>query len=111
MPWEQRTMKEQREEFVLSARNCKNFSRLCREFGISRKTGYKWLKRANNGETMNDQSRKPKRSPQRTPAAIEHKVLSVRQQHPAWGASKIRHILGISNKKGAIYSVLRIKNP
>ena len=93
MPWEQRTVKQQREEFVLSARNCLNFSVLCREFGISRKTGYKWLNRANNGEMVNDQSRKPKCSPQRTPSAIEHKVLSVRQQHPAWGASKIRHIL------------------
>ena len=93
MSWEQRTVKQQREEFVLSARNCKNFSRLCREFGISRKTGYKWLKRANNGDTMDDQSRQPKHTPQRTPANIESKVLSVRQQHPAWGASKIRHVL------------------
>ena len=97
MSWEQRTVEQQREEFVLLAKDCPNFSRLCREFGISRKTGYKWLNRANNGEMMNDHSRKPKRSPQRTPAAIEHKVLSVRQQHPAWGASKIRHIL-LKNK-------------
>ena len=88
-----KTLEQQREEFVLLAKNCPNFSRLCREFGISRKTGYKWRNRANNGEMMNDQSRKPKRSPQRTPAEIEHKVLSVRQEHPAWGASKIRHIL------------------
>ena len=97
MSWEQRTVEQQREEFVLSAKNCLNFSRLCREFGISRKTGYKWLGRANNGETMNDQSRKPKHSPQRTPVAIESKILSVRQEHPAWGASKIRHIL-VKNK-------------
>ena len=97
MPWEQRTVKEQREEFVLSARNCKNFSRLCREFGISRKTGYKWLKRANNGETLDNQSRKPKFSPQRTPTAIENRVLAIRQEYPAWGASKIHHIL-VKNK-------------
>ena len=97
MSWEQRTVEQQREEFVLSARNCLNFSRLCREYGISRKTGYKWLERANNGETLDNHSRKPKQSPQRTPIEIEHKVLAVRNAHPAWGANKIRHIL-LKNK-------------
>ncbi len=46
MPWEYKTERKQREEFVLEARESKNFSALCRDFGISRKTGYKWRRRA-----------------------------------------------------------------
>ena len=41
MPWEHRTVKEQREEFVSAAQGCSNFRALSREFGISRKSGYK----------------------------------------------------------------------
>ena len=41
MPWESKTVEKLREEFVLAARTSGNFSSLCREFGITRKTGYK----------------------------------------------------------------------
>ena len=61
MPWEYKTVRAQREEFVLAAQRGGNFSALCREFGISRKTGYKWMQRAQNGEEFDDRSRKPKR--------------------------------------------------
>ena len=45
MPWEHKTVKEQREEFVSAAQGCSSFSALCRMFGISRKSGYKWVQR------------------------------------------------------------------
>ena len=50
MPWEQKTVIEQREDFVLAAHGCRNFSALCRQFGISRKSGYKWVHRFKEGE-------------------------------------------------------------
>lgn len=43
MPWEEKTVMEKRKEFIERAAECGNFSELCREYGISRKTGYKWL--------------------------------------------------------------------
>ena len=83
-------MKDQREEFVGLARQADaNVSELCRRFGISRKTGYKWLAR----EDLTDRSRRPKSSPTRMPAELEAKVLAVRAEHPAWGARKIAHVL------------------
>ena len=93
MPWEYKTVRAQREEFVLAAQRGGNFSALCREFGISRKTGYKWMQRAQNGEEFDDRSRQPKRVSARTPEAIEGKILAVRTEHPGWGARKIKIVL------------------
>ena len=45
MPWRSKTVENLRKEFVLSANESMNLSALCREFGITRKTGYKWVKR------------------------------------------------------------------
>ncbi|MFX6149321.1 leucine zipper domain-containing protein, partial [Acinetobacter baumannii] len=78
MPWSQTTVKQQREEFVRLARRADaNIAQLCRRFGISRKTGYKWLSR----EDLDDRTRRPHSSPSRTPAAIEERVLAVRAEH------------------------------
>ena len=49
MPWGARTVEEKREEFVLAVKRSTNFSALCREFGITRRTGYKWVRRAADG--------------------------------------------------------------
>ena len=90
MPWSQTTVKQQREEFVRLARRADaNIAQLCRRFGISRKTGYKWLSR----EDLDDRTRRPHSSPSRTPAAIEERVLAVRAEHSAWGARKIACVL------------------
>lgn len=83
-------MSDQRVEFVRLARSPDaNISELCRRFAISRKTGYKWLGR----EDCEDRSRRPRSSPTRTDAALEAKVLAIRDKHPAWGARKIAHVL------------------
>ena len=68
---------------------------LCRRFGISRKTGYKWLERyAMEGQPgLADRSRRPHRSPARTPPSLEQLVCAVRREHPAWGGRKIHHRL------------------
>ena len=60
-------------------------------FQISPNNGYKWVKRYQQQgvEGLANRSHRPRRSPRRSPEAIEQKVLSVREEHPAWGARKI----------------------
>ena len=93
MPWECKTMEKLREEFVTNAICCNNFSALCREFGITRKTGYKWLKRYLNGLPLSDMPKTPNRITNKTPEPIEKLIVSVRNDNPAWGAKKIKHVL------------------
>jgi transposase InsO family protein len=96
MPWKTTTTMSLRTEFVMLAQQKKiNFSELCRRFGLSRKTGYKWLKRqAQSGaEGLADRSRRPKHSPRQIAAALEKQVVVLRQQHPAWGPRKLRRRL------------------
>lgn len=59
---------------------------LCARFGISRTTGYKWLRRYRDGgvDALRDQSRAPKRCPHRTPEPIRQLVIEARQAHPRW---------------------------
>ena len=101
MPWKDKTVEEQRREFVEAAKASGNFSRLCREYGITRKTGYKWLKRSEE-ENLSDRSRAPHRTPGRTPIEIEEAILKVRAENPEWGAKKILRILeneGVEDKE------------
>jgi transposase InsO family protein len=68
---------------------------LCREYGISTKTGYKFLARYEQlGEFgMEDVSRRPKRSPQATPVEVIDKIVALRLEHPSWGPRKLRSVL------------------
>jgi transposase InsO family protein len=96
MPWKEITTMSARTDFIQLAKlEEANISQLCRQFGISRKTGYKWLKREREmgPSGLEDRSRRPHKSPKRTKAAIETQVLAVRQKHKAWGGRKIRKIL------------------
>ena len=93
MPWEEVTIMAQRAVFIeLALRERANMRALCREFGITPRTGYKWLKRfRDEGEAgLYDRSRRPKRSPRRSSARTEGAVLKVRSEHPAWGGRKIQ---------------------
>ena len=93
MPWKEQTVEKLREEFIASARTSMNLSKLCREFGISRPTGYKWLARAKQGEPMIDRSRAPHRVTRKTPTELEQAILEIRAQNPAWGGKKIRQVM------------------
>ena len=93
MPWEEVSVMSQRKEFVELARVEEiNLRELCRRFGISPTTGYKWLERFRvDGEAgLADLPRRPRRSPGRTGPAIEEMVLKARDAHPAWGGRKLR---------------------
>lgn len=93
MPWKDKTVEELRKEFVEAAESCSNFSSLCREFGITRATGYKWLKRYENDESLSNKSRRPNVTANKTPQAVEDKILETRSIHPGWGAKKIKVVL------------------
>jgi transposase InsO family protein len=86
----------QRLDFVTLAQSeSSNLAQLCRRFGISRKTAYKWLRRYRSGGSaeLRDRSRKPAQSPKRTPASMESRVVALRTEHPSWGARKLRRRL------------------
>jgi transposase InsO family protein len=91
MPWQEVSIVDQRREFVrLAMQEGANRRELCRRFGIHPDTGYKWLDRWACGEAeLRDHSRRPHSSPSRSDTAMEARVLSVRDAHPAWGARKI----------------------
>lgn len=91
MPWSEVSVMELRMEFVmLASQPGANVAGLCRRFGISRKTGYKWLDRAaSGGPALSDRSRRPRSSPHRTAEEMEAAVLAVRSEHPCWGGRKI----------------------
>ena len=93
MPWESKTVEELRKEFVLAERESSNFSPLCREFGITRKTGYKWKERFVNGESLSDLSRKPNTVANKTDTDTEMLIVSLRTENPGWGAKKLKQVL------------------
>ncbi|NNJ48494.1 MAG: IS481 family transposase [Acidimicrobiia bacterium] len=83
-------------EFVrLVSEGVVSVAELCRRFGISRQTGYVWLRRyQQEGEAgLVDRSRRPRSHPEQTPEAMVGLVCSVRRAHRAWGGRKIRGFL------------------
>jgi transposase-like protein len=82
-----------REEFVqLAIQTGVNRRELCRRFGISPKTGYKWLRRYSSAgsDGLQDGSRRPHRSPSRTPGATAQEVLRLRvESRNCWGGRKL----------------------
>lgn len=97
MPWLVESVEAQRLEFCRFAESESevSFAELCRRFGISRKTGYKWFQiyQVDGPDGLADRSRVPKTSPFRTPEAMETEVCGLREKHPKWGGRKIRRRL------------------
>lgn len=97
MAWKDVNVDEQRLRFVLRASSGKEeMAGLCREFEISRVTGYHWLKRfeeTGRVEEIKERSRRPQRSPKKTSSEIEQRVVEERKRRPDWGARKIRCLL------------------
>ena len=92
---------DQRKQFVMAASaEDANISQLCQEFGISRKTGHKWINRAEMGLPLCDQSRRPHRQPSKTADEVEQKIIQMRLAHPAWGGKTIRAALEAAGVEG-----------
>lgn len=99
MPWKETSVMNVRTEFVLRVFEAKvSFNELCKEFGISRKTGYKWKERfLEQGLTgLNDQSRRPDTSPQQLSENSVCKIVKLKLAHPSWGPRKIRMVFARS---------------
>jgi transposase InsO family protein len=115
MPFKECSLMSEREEFCrLAAMPDANKRELCRRFGISPQTGYKWIGRfrSDGDGGLADRSRRPLISPARTAEPVEADVLEVRREYPAWGGRKIRRVLqmlGVSDVPSAstITAILR----
>ena len=96
MPWIEKDAMDQRIEFViLAAQRSSNLSELCRKFNITRRTGYKWLVRYHEMDSvlgLLEQSRRPLNSPFRTKEKYESRALELRDKH-GWGGKKLRKLL------------------
>jgi transposase len=84
----------QRTEFALRAVQSENFRELCREFGISPKTGYKWKERfiAEGLYGLKDESRRPRTSPEALSEEIICRVVKLKTAHRFWGARKLQEL-------------------
>jgi len=93
MPWKEVEKVELRRMFVSRVESgSSSVAGTCREFGISRVTGYKWLERyrEGGGEGLRDRSRRPQRVAAGTDAEQAAALIADRQAHPSWGARKLR---------------------
>ena len=95
MPWKVVNIVNERIRFVVRLQSGERMIDLCREFGVSRKTGYKIVERFRQfgAEGLFDRSRAPCRQWQRTATEIEDKIEGLRKQHPTWGPKKLKKVL------------------
>ena len=110
--WGQVNVNDKRVEFVLrAARGREKMTALCREFLISRQTGYKWLRRyrgCRQIRELGEQSRRPRRSPRKTAPELEQRVVEMRRERPDWGAPKLAWTLEQEGVKMPWITVHRI---
>jgi putative transposase len=94
MPWKETCVPDERLRFVLACLDeddDDSMAAVCRRFGVSRRTGYKWLARYKEGGPggLAERSRAPLTSPHRVAADVECRILSMRADHPTWGPRKL----------------------
>lgn len=98
MPWARTDWMSERVKFIAAYLKCEgsSFSDLCHDFGISRKTGYKWVRRyeSDGAAALEDHSRAPHEHPNAVPEHIVQTIVAIRKEHPRWGPRKVRVVLG-----------------
>ncbi len=95
MPWNESNLMNERIKFVARLLDGESMTAVCREFGITRKTGYKIFNRYKEMglEGLQNQSRRPHRSANKIPFQVERTILRIKKERPHWGAPKIREKL------------------
>jgi len=95
MPWKEQSVMDERLKFVGRLLEGEEMSHLCREFGISRPTGYKIYKRyqENGLSDLTDRSRRPVRYANQLPPQVEQQIINLKKEKPHWGARKLRELL------------------
>jgi transposase InsO family protein len=92
MPWTETVVLDERVRFVLACKDSgDSMAVLCRRFGISRRTGYKWLDRYERSGPagLEDRSRAPHGHPNEVPTELQERVVAFRREHPTWGPRKL----------------------
>ncbi len=94
-------MKERKQLYLAWLRGDSTVAELCRRFGVSRKTAYKWLKRAGDGDEQSlvDRSRRPKSSPQAIEPWIVDAIVDARKRRPTWGPKKLLTVMAAMNPR------------
>ncbi len=102
MAWKETRKMDQKLEFAKKSIQCDNFRELCREYGISAKTGYKWRKRfLENGEAgLEEKSRRPDAHGKQLAEDAVCEIIRLKQAHPHWGPRKIRVLYGRKHPGG-----------
>lgn len=93
MPWEKTEPMKERIKFILEVEEAAlGFGELCERYGVSRKTGYKWWKRYEQGglEALRDLSRAPHHCPHKTAPQVEQSIVELRRRRPRWGPVTLR---------------------
>ena len=92
MPWKECKPMDERLRFIARLLEGEKMTCLCREFGISRVTGYKIYNRYKECglDALNDRSRAPYRQANQLPFQVERTILGIKKEHRSWGAPKIR---------------------
>src|SRR5271166_1988090 len=95
MPWKASSVMDERLRFVGRLLEGESMSLVCREFGISRKTGYKVFDRYKEHglEALSDRCRRPVRYANQLPQQVESLIVRLKAEKPHWGARKIRELL------------------
>jgi len=96
MPWKESSAVEQRRAFIAAVESgTENLAELCRQYEISRQTGYKWLERfRQEGEAgLNDLSRAPHRQARQMVDEVVEEIVEARRKHPRWGPRKLQAYL------------------
>ena len=92
MPWLETAPMEQRERFIRDWQlDLYTMTELTARYDVSRKTGYKWLERFDEGgrQALGDRSRAPHQCPHRISEETAHLICDARRQHPTWGPEKL----------------------
>ena len=92
MPWSRTSPMDQRTQFIADhLRQVLSITELCDLYGVSRKTAYKWIERylRQGPAGLQERSRRPHASPNRTDEAIVAALLEARRRHPSWGGKKL----------------------
>jgi putative transposase len=96
MPWSQTSPLDQKTQFIAAyLRDRLSVTERCELYGISRKTGYKWIDRyrIHGPQGLEERSRRPSTSPRHTPDQVVAAIVDARRRHPSWGAKKLLSIL------------------
>ena len=96
MPWRKTAPMDQRTQFIADhLRETQTITELCDRYGVSRKTGYKWIARYRRlgPAGLEEHSRRPHRAPNQAADEIVAAILEARQRHPGWGGKKLRALL------------------